>query len=383
MKRIIIFSTAYLPFIGGAELAIKEITDRICDCEFDLITARMDKGLALYEKIGNVNIYRVGFGSKFDKFLLPLIGRRKVVELYKKNEYVTAWVMMASQASILACYLKKRFPSLRLVLTLQEGDTEDHLKRYVMGVNFLYKLLIRPWYELIFKMADKVQVISEYLGERARSNGVKVPIVVIPNGVNLKKFTYKNPEKENVEMKGSLGFLKNDVILITVSRLVAKNAISDIVRSLVYLPRSVKLLIVGEGDERVKIEEIIKNNKLSERVKMVGKVQYDDVPRYLRVSDIFVRPSLSEGMGNAFIEAMAMRLPVIATPVGGIVDFLKDKKTGLFCEVNDPQSIAGRVEVYMSDEELKTRVVKESLKMVRCEYGWDEIVKKMRVVLVE
>jgi len=73
--RILIFSTAYFPFIGGAEVAIKEITDRLDDVQFDLITAKFDKTLPKMEKIGNVKAYRVGIGKfEYDKFLfLPSI----------------------------------------------------------------------------------------------------------------------------------------------------------------------------------------------------------------------------------------------------------------------------------------------------------------------
>ena len=58
-KKVLIFSLAYIPFVGGAELAVKEITDRIDDTEFDLITFRFDKKWPKFERIGNVNIYRI------------------------------------------------------------------------------------------------------------------------------------------------------------------------------------------------------------------------------------------------------------------------------------------------------------------------------------
>ncbi|MDP4001714.1 MAG: hypothetical protein Q8P69_01565, partial [bacterium] len=70
-KRILILTTAYLPQVGGSELAIKNITDRLPEFDFDLITSRFSSNVPLYEKIGNVNVYRVGnFLSRFS-FLLP------------------------------------------------------------------------------------------------------------------------------------------------------------------------------------------------------------------------------------------------------------------------------------------------------------------------
>lgn len=378
MKRIIIFSTAYLPFIGGAELAIKEITDRLGDFEFDLITARMDSKLPKVEKVGNVNVYRVGFGSKFDKFLLPILGKKLALNMHRKEGYDLIWSMMASQASVAASLMRRELEGVKLVLTLQEGDNEAHLKRYVFGNDWLYGLLIKPWHDMVFKCADIVQVISNYLGNRALEKGVKKEIIVIPNGVDLLKFKFRGKKSGVSKLKMELGFNELDVLLVTVSRLVKKNAVGDIVRSLVYLPENVKLLVVGEGEDRQRIEEIVRNNELGKRVKMVGRIEYDEVPEYLWVSDIFVRPSLSEGMGNSFIEAMVARLPVIATPVGGIVDFLVDRKTGLFCRVSDPKSIAEQVEVFMGDEKLREDVVDEACRVVKRGYDWNVVARRMK-----
>ena len=73
-KRVLIFSTAYFPLVGGAEIATNEIARRLLDWQFDLITAKIKPGLSKFEKYGNVNIYRVGLGSKLDKILLPFLG---------------------------------------------------------------------------------------------------------------------------------------------------------------------------------------------------------------------------------------------------------------------------------------------------------------------
>ena len=69
--RILLFSTNFLPYIGGAELALKEITDRIDGFDFDLITARLEKKLSAEEKIGNIRVFRVGNKLTFFNFILP------------------------------------------------------------------------------------------------------------------------------------------------------------------------------------------------------------------------------------------------------------------------------------------------------------------------
>lgn len=384
MKRILIFSTNYFPNIGGAEVAVKEITDRLSACvdsqaglpdmEFDMVVPRINKKNPKHEKIGNVNIYRIGFGSVLDKFIFPKLAVPKAFLLHKKHKYNATWSIMASQASIASAFFKMRYKNIPLILTLQEGDEEEHLKRYAFGNKFLYKHTIKPWYLLVFKYADYVTVISNYLKDRAIKNGVSPgKINIIPNGVDVKQFSSTG---ENIQLKQKLGIKENEKIIITTSRLVKKNAVGDLIDAMRYLPENTKLLILGTGAE----EETLKAKayKLYGRVKFLGNINHKEVPSYLHISDVFARPSLSEGMGNSFIEAMAAGVPVVATPVGGIPEFLENEKTGLFCEVNNPKSIAVQISRYLSEAELRASVISNAQKMVVERYDWDIIAKEMR-----
>jgi len=382
-KKILIFSTAYLPMVGGAEIAVKEITDRMSESEFDLVTARINPSLIEVEKVGRVTVYRVGYGTKFDKFLLPILGTLKARELIAGNSYTHLWSIMAGQASVACAWTKKMFPQIPLVLTLQEGDEEEYLARYVGGNMFLYWLLIRPWHLMVFKYANQVTVISEYLRKRAEATGVHVPIALVPNGVDVGRFQkldsrFKN--EEGAEMRKKLGFSETDTILVTTSRLVEKNAVDDIIKALVLLPETVKLLIVGIGPLEASLRAVVSGYQLEKRVVFAGFVTQEEIPKYLKISDIFVRPSLSEGFGNSFIEAMAVGIPVIATAVGGIVDFLADQSTGLFCLTKDPKSIADKVTLLMSDKKLADRLVETAQTMVSARYDWGAVAGRMREV---
>jgi glycosyltransferase involved in cell wall biosynthesis len=379
-KKILIFSTAYLPLIGGAEIAIKELTDRLVGFDFDLITARLKTDLAKQEKIGRVTIYRVGLGNKLDKFLLPILGLAKAFALNKKNNYRIIWSLMASQASIAAAFLKITFSDKKLILNLQEGDDEEYLKRYVFNSDLLYKVLIRPWHLLVFKKADYITAISADLKNRAEKNGVKATIEIIPNGVDLEKFKREDLKFKVEQLKNKLNFSENDKIIITVSRLVKKNGLGDLIEAMSYLPANVKLLIIGGGELEADLKSKILNLKLDNRVIMLGAVNNEIVYEYLAMADIFVRPSLSEGQGIAFLEAMAVGLPVIATPVGGIVDFLRDNETGLFCEVKNPKSIADKIKILLEDKEKAGKIAIIAKAMVEKRYNWDLIAKNMENV---
>lgn len=387
MKKILIFSTAYLPFIGGAEIAVKELTDRLAGFDFDLITARLQRKLVKQERIGRVMVYRIGFGSKFDKFLLPILGLWRALRLDHRQQYGIIFSLLASQASIAAAFFKIIRREKKLVLDLQEGDEEEYLARYVFGSKLLYNILIRPWHLLVFRKADLVIAISGYLKNRALANGVKCQVEVVPNGVDLVKYRLQNTnypfrqgEAEAGELRKKLGISDNERVIITVSRLVKKNGVGDLIEAMRYLPANVKLLIIGEGELAANYELQIINFKLESRVKMFGTIKNELIPRYLARADVFVRPSLSEGQGISFLEAMAAGVPVIGTRVGGIVDFLRDGETGLFCEINNPESIAEKIKIYLDNKALTDKIKINARELVIKNYDWDLIAKRMEKI---
>ncbi len=365
-------------------MALKEITDRISEMEFEMITARMDRKLPSREKIGNILVYRVGFGfSGLDKFLLAPLGFFKALSLNKRKNYDAIWSMMASQASVAAACFKKACKGKKLVLTLQEGDEEEHLKRYVLNINILYRVLIRPWHMLVFKRADIVTAISADLKERAVKNKIGCQIQIIPNGVDVEEFSKNFTEQELNELKSKLSKKPEDKFIIHTGRSVLKNAVDDIIKSLKFLPDNIKFLAVGTGPDDENLKKMAKSLRLGERVIFAGFVGQKEMIKYLKVSDVFVRPSLSEGLGNSFLEAMAAGIPVIGTPVGGIPDFLKDGQTGLFCKVRDPESIAEKIKIIFENSVLRQNLIKNAKELVFKNYDWKLVAQKMEAVLIK
>ncbi|MBI2673879.1 MAG: glycosyltransferase family 4 protein [Candidatus Zambryskibacteria bacterium] len=362
-KRILIFSLAYHPVVGGAEIAVKEITNRIKDVEFDIITLRFSKAHLKKEKIGNCTVYRIGGGLGYLSkiFFIP----QASIFAYKRK-YDAYWAIMTNMLFpiVLMRFLGNRTP---YILTLQDGDPFEYVFKRLRIRIFL------PLLKYGFRHATKIQTISTYLAGWARQMGYKDEIEVIPNGVDVDRFKIQD-----------LGFKnKDNLLLITTSRLVKKNAVGDIINALKYLPGKVKLRIIGSGPLESDLKKLVKDLKLNTRVEFLGHVSHFDISKCLREADIFVRPSLSEGMGSSFIEAMAAGLPIIATPVGGIPDFLEDGKTGLFCEVNNPQSIAEQVKKLMNDDNLRKNLKENGQKLVREKYDWNLIVRDMKSKVFE
>lgn len=384
IRKVLIFNLVYFPkFVGGAEIAVKEITDRIDPSvlEFDMVTLRVHKELPKYEKIGNINIYRVGgafkeqslffkLNLKVQKYLFPWTSKWKAADLHRKNKYYAIWSIMANYAGFGALFFKNAFKNVPFILTLQEGDPLEYIEKRV-GI-------LKPLFKKIFVKADLIQVISTYLGVWAKSMGHNGQVVVIPNAVDFDLFAKRLSGDELSFLEEKFEKNESDKFIITTSRLVKKNAVDVVIKSLSYLPKNFKFLILGTGEEESGLKKITHKLGLEDRVKFLGFVPHAEMPKYLQVSDVFTRPSRSEGLGNSFLEAMASNIPVVATRAGGIPDFLKDNQTGLFVKIDDAKDLAEKIKLVCGSDMLRDEVTTNAYNMVKEKYNWDKIVSDMK-----
>jgi len=392
-KKILIFSLVYYPsHVGGAEVAIKEITDRVDpkEIEFDMVCLSFDRNLPATEKIGNVTVYRIGFTAnkptmadlrKFplhlNKFFFQFSATWKAHRLHRKRKYDAVWAMMAHSTGVPAGLFKTFHPSVPYILTLQEGDPIDYLQKKMRPV---YPLFVRG-----FTKADTVQAISTFLANWARAMGFKGKLEIIPNAVNTKHFSQTYSQADLNALKQKLGKKRDDVYIITTSRLVKKNAVDDVIKSLALLPEQFKFLVLGIGPDEALLRALAQKKGVEDRVMFLGQIDHKETPKYLKISDIFTRPSLSEGMGNSFVEAMAAELPVVATQEGGIADFLFDpdlnpekKPTGLAVSPRDPEGLAKQFKRFAEDTALRERIVANARALAFAKYDWDLIASDMK-----
>ena len=357
-RRVLILTTAYLPQVGGSELAIKNITDRLPEICFDLITSCPSKNFPKYEKIGRVNVYRVGSSLSLFSFLLPKnlfpisVFFKAQQLIFKYGQYDVVHAYQASQAAGGGWLLKWKYPRTPFVVTIQEGKV---LSRQSWLTIFFRRLVL--------KKANKITVISNYLAQYVKSQNSKAQIRIIPNGVDLNKFWSENNHPDSKT-------------IITVSRLVKKNGIGDLIEAMAVVIReipSARLVIIGGGPLEKSLNLKVKSLNLENNVQFLGEISNELLPRYLSMADVFVRPSLSEGLGTAFLEAMAVGLLIIGTPVGGIPDFLKDGETGLFCKISDPGDLAGKVIKILKNKQLREKIINNSRLLITKKYDWDII----------
>jgi glycosyltransferase involved in cell wall biosynthesis len=164
------------------------------------------------------------------------------------------------------------------------------------------------------------------------------------------------PDAEQAALRSRFGIGNNEAIILTIGRLSKEKGHADLLRALERLQaieRKWKLLLVGMGPELDALTELARSLHLSERVIFAGS--HANVRPFYSAADIFALPSLSEGSSNVLLEAMAAKLPIVATAAGGNQEIMLHNETGLLTPVGDPRQLAGALARLLDEPELALR----------------------------
>lgn len=219
--------------------------------------------------------------------------------------------------------------------------------------NLRLRKLFRPW---ITHYVTVSRDLERYLAEVVGVSPVRISQIY--NGVDTERFC---PAGEEDSLSTLIELRSAGTVLIgTVGRLQTVkdqvclvDAFAQACRMAPDLMDRTRLLIVGDGPSRHEIVNAIERNGLGNRVIMAG--ERSDVPELMRALDLFVLPSLSEGISNTILEAMASGLPVLATRVGGNPELITEGETGQMVAAGDRQAMAQWLIAYARDAELRKR----------------------------
>ena len=199
----------------------------------------------------------------------------------------------------------------------------------------------------------------------------------IYNGVDQQKFA---PAEDKALHLLPAGFANNSTVVIgTVGRLAEVknqtsllNAYHLLVSKNPDFAETVKLVLVGDGPMMNAIREDVSRFQLEQNVWLAGDRK--DIPDLLRLMDIFVLPSLGEGISNTILEAMATRLPIVATDVGGNPELIEHDANGLLVPVGDDAALAKAINRLLTDPDLREQVAAEGYRRVQRRFNWSNTV---------
>lgn len=216
----------------------------------------------------------------------------------------------------------------------------------------------KPVIEYAINKSDAVTAVSEDLIKETHSHfRIQKEIKMIPNFIDLKLYS------QEVDKKLRSKIAKDDEkILVHISNFRKVKRVEDVIKIFNNVQKVVpsKLLMIGDGPDRVRAERLCRKLKISEKVKFMGKLK--SVEEFLSISDIFVLPSETESFGLVALEAMASENAVISTNSGGLSEVNIQNETGYLSDVGNVQEMSENVIKLLSDEERLEQFKNNALK---------------------
>lgn len=204
----------------------------------------------------------------------------------------------------------------------------------------------------LYPRFDHVVAVSQQIAECLRASGVPPSrLTEIENGIPT---VDKRPQSVREAIRRDVGADSDTFVVVNVGRLVEQKAQADLVSAAALLRdrhRNVLVLILGDGHLRAALDDQIRMAGLSDRVRVLGF--QDDVQGYLSIADVFVLPSVDEGLPIALLEALMAGVPVICTPVGAIPEFLQHGVSALLVPARDPAALAAALERLIVQPDLR------------------------------
>lgn len=364
---------------------VLELAERISARGIDVIVlAPHTKGAKICEAMGGVSVRRfcyffpfsferVAYGGGVLPNLKTDFFARMEFPLFLLSQFLNLlWIVKKEKIDIihihwilpqgLAASIVRKIIKFRYILTSHAGmRTAEN--------TFLNRIA-----KFILAQADIITTNSQW-NAGILSKFSEKRIEVIPMGVETSKFT---PLKRDEKLRSILS--DNRLLVLGVGRWVEVKGYKYLIMAVKKVVKRVdiRLILIGFGPEEGNLRGLAERLGMREVVKFIKGVRRDEIDKYFATSDIFVLPSVkrgdgsTEGFGLSLIEAMASGVAVIGSAVGGIVDIIKDRDTGILSKEKDPEDLAEKILLLAEDPMLRKRLGENGREFVEKNFSWNK-----------
>ena len=365
--RIVIASDLYWPTINGVATFSRNLAYGLADAGHDVIViAPSQTGRSFRERDRNHWVYRtssvpVPFFQNLRISVNPNVQVRHIIERFEPDVIHLQKPLGVGRAA-LAAAKRMDIPVVATNHAMPE-NLIDNLK--------LLAPLARPVSYLIKEYGSRFYSGTDYLTLPTQAaidmldNGdIKVPIVPVSNGIDLRRF---RPDKPDVEITRRFHIPTNRPIVLYVGRLDAEKHLSVLVRAMARVldDHSAHLLMVGHGNDADNLKLLIESLGIQRHVTFTGRVSDEDLPLLYHCGTVFVMPSPAELQSLTMLEAMASGLPVVAVEAGALYELCHHEQNGFLVPTDDDMGMAARILQLLDDEALRARMGRESVKIAK------------------
>jgi len=287
--------------------------------------------------------------------------------------------------SIFPIFIKRKYGSIPTVIV---NDALIGIGNY--SFNSLLMDLISSTYTYAFgikvlKSYDKIIFLYSELAEQAKKLGLpEEKIRIIPNGIDVEKIFDIQKQLNAKSIRKKYGITEDEQVILYVGRLVKVKRVEiliKVIKKLLKKKLKVKGLIVGDGPQRTELEEMA--YPMNNHIHFTGYISEEEKFECYNIANMFMLPSVSEGLPTVLLEAASFGLPIIATNIHGIPDIVIHGKTGFLVNRENYDQYAEYAERLIMNQSLTKEMGENAKKHVASNFSWSKVVKKYENVYDE
>ncbi len=360
--KIALLSEKYTPDIGGLAISTGRMGHLLASAGHKVRVFAPSSNLPATKKQtlphSGVSVTRFGAHKRVDDTLVDWF--ELIVDEHKREPFDLLHAYFLPMAGFVAAYAGK-YLNIPSVVSIRGNDIERAAFDPSKFSHVMYAL----------QNASAVTTNASELAKKAKAF-VDRDIFLIPNGIDTECFKPMERNeglaealgmgagKKKEERSGELNVESGNPVIGFVGELREKKGLATFLSAYAQINKKqpASLLIVGEvreGEDKKWFDEFLQSNP-NLKIIVTGYISHNDLPAYYSLMDVFVHPSLRDGMPNAVLEAMACGKTVIATPVGGVKDVIVDEVNGLLVNVNDAEGLAEKVAEALSQPEKRESI---------------------------
>jgi len=370
MKSLVVITTSYFPFNGGGEVGVKRFIQGIKasykDYRISVLTPRYHSSHPEFETRDGVEVFR--YNSCFIRYPSRLLPNSVNILVHMIYGFIS-----------IGRYIKRINPDFAMINFLLPSAFPAiyHLRRlHISNLLFLAgndihnkNFIIKRTNDYVFKRTGGIIMASEFvrksIKDQYETKGLNLN--VIPYGIDIDEYscvTKKVAAQVKILCVQRLVRIKGtEYLVLALGRLISEGISNFVVD------------IVGDGEDRSRLEDLAASLNLQGRVTFHGNVENDKIKRFYQNSDFFIFPTLTEPFGIVLLEAMATSNIIIASRCGAIPEILRDQHTGILVEPGVPGGIRQAMERLADDAELGMKLEKRGYERLR-RFSWIEAAKQ-------
>ncbi len=377
--RVLLLSPYYSPVLGGAERAAGQVADalRRAGMSVQVLTKRVSRALPRTERVDGIAVRRippVGMRSPLGKWLMLPTVLLALVWLADSFDVICCVDYRGvGLAAVIAGWLIHRPVVFQAQTTgVMSDDDEGTSLEARSPWRARVEHLLRAPLRRLYAHADAFACISH--GIERETLAAHVPparVHYVPNSVDSRRFHPVSAD-ERGRRRRELGWPDDRVIGVFVGRLSLEKGVLDLIEAWASVDARACLVVVGPDmpghrwDAGLRARRMVADRGLTARVRFYGPT--NDIAPLLNGADFLVQPSRFEAFGISAVEALAAGLPVVATAVGGLPEFVIAGETGLLCAPSDPAGLAAEINRLVADPDLRRRLGEHGRALVEREF---------------